>query len=209
MKEDLVVRFKKLAQHAAEELDKKAKEMLSLAIQRCAVSHATESTTSVIDLPSDEMKGRIIGREGRNIRAIERLTGTEIIVDDTPQAITVSGFSPIRRQVAKKRPGKTDPRRPHPSGQDRRSDRERQKRDGHRDQERPAKIPSTNSASPASIPKLVQIIGRLKYRTSYGQNILQHSIEIAHLSALLAEELGRGCDHRQKRRLAPRYRQGR
>ena len=102
IKEDLLVRIKKLNNQASEELDKKAKEILSIAIQRCAVSHAAESTSTTIDLPSDEMKGRIIGREGRNIRTIERLTGVEIIVDDTPQAITISGFSPIRRQVAKR-----------------------------------------------------------------------------------------------------------
>src|SRR3989344_6566166 len=100
--EDLLGRMRKLANQAAEGLDKKAKEMLSLAIQRCAVSHAAAGTTTTIGLPNDEMKGRVIGKEGRNIRTIERLTGVEIIVDDTPQAITVTGFSPIRRQVAKR-----------------------------------------------------------------------------------------------------------
>ena len=102
MQEELVARIKKLQNQAAVEVERKARDIIALAMQRCAVSHAAEGSTSTIDLPSDEMKGRIIGREGRNIRTIERLTGTEIIVDDTPQAITVSGFSPIRRQVAKK-----------------------------------------------------------------------------------------------------------
>ncbi|MFA6322542.1 MAG: ribonuclease Y [Candidatus Buchananbacteria bacterium] len=189
IREDLVVRIKKLNQVAADELDKKAKEMLSLAIQRCAVSHATETTTSVVDLPSDEMKGRIIGREGRNIRTIERLTGVEIIVDDTPQAITVSGFSPIRRQVAKKALEKliTDGRI-HPVKIEEAIDTAK------KELAIEIKEAGENAMYELGVtgldPKLVQIVGRLKYRTSYGQNILQHSIEIAHISALLAEELG-------------------
>jgi ribonuclease Y len=189
IKEDLMIRLKKLNLQAAEELDKKAKEMLSLAIQRCAVSHATETTTSVVDLPSDEMKGRIIGREGRNIRTIERLTGVEIIVDDTPQAITVSGFSPIRRQVAKKALEKliTDGRI-HPVKI------EEAIENAKKELAIEIKTAGENAMYELGVtgldPKLVQIVGRLKYRTSYGQNILQHSIEIAHISALLAEELG-------------------
>jgi len=189
IKEDLVIRYKKLNQQAAEDLDKKAKEMLSLAIQRCAVSHATETTTSVIDLPSDEMKGRIIGREGRNIRTIERLTGVEIIVDDTPQAITVSGFSPIRRQVAKKALEKLIvDGRIHPVKI------EEAIENAKKEIALEIKTAGENTIYELGItgldPKLVQIVGRLKYRTSYGQNILQHSIEIANISALLAEELG-------------------
>jgi len=189
IKEDLVIRYKKLNQQAAEDLDKKAKEMLSLAIQRCAVSHATETTTSVIDLPTDEMKGRIIGREGRNIRTIERLTGVEIIVDDTPQAITVSGFSPIRRQVAKKALEKLIvDGRIHPVKI------EEAIENAKKEIALEIKTAGENTIYELGItgldPKLVQIVGRLKYRTSYGQNILQHSIEIANISALLAEELG-------------------
>src|SRR3989338_3629837 len=189
IKEDLLLRIKKLNSVAAEELDKKAKEMLSLAIQRCAVSHATESTTTVIDLPSDEMKGRIIGREGRNIRTIERLTGTEIIVDDTPQAITVSGFSPIRRQVAKRALDRLiSDGRIHPVKIEEAIENAKK--------EIAVEIREAGEGAVYELgitgldPKLVQIVGRLKYRTSYGQNILQHSIEIAHLSAMLAEELG-------------------
>ena len=188
MKEDLVVRIKKLQNQAAEELDKKAKEMLSLAIQRCAVSHASETSTTTIDLPSDEMKGRIIGREGRNIRTIERLTGVEIIVDDTPQAITISGFSPIRRHVAKKALEKLVlDGRIHPAKIEDAIENAKK--------EIAAEIKEAGEGALYELgitgldPKLVQIIGRLKYRTSYGQNILQHSIEIAHLSTLLAEQL--------------------
>ncbi len=189
IKEDLLARMKKLNNQASQELDKKAKEILTIAIQRCAVSHATESTTTTIDLPSDEMKGRIIGREGRNIRTIERLTGTEIIVDDTPQAITISGFSPIRRQVAKKALEKLVlDGRIHPAKIEDAIDNAKK--------ELAAEIQEAGENTVYELgitgldPKLVQIIGRLKYRTSYGQNILQHSIEIAHLSTLLAQELG-------------------
>jgi ribonuclease Y len=184
-----LVRIKKLNNQAAEELDKRAKELLSIAIQRCAVTHAAEGTTTTIDLPSDEMKGRIIGREGRNIRTIERLTGTEIIVDDTPQAITISGFSPIRRQVAKKALGKLIlDGRIHPAKIEEAIDQ------GKKELAAEIKEAGENALYELGVtgldPKLVQVIGRLKYRTSYGQNILQHSIEIAHLSALLAQELG-------------------
>jgi ribonuclease Y len=189
IKEDLLVRMKKLTNQASEELDKKAKEILSLAIQRCAVSHATESTTTTIDLPSDEMKGRIIGREGRNIRTVERLTGVEIIVDDTPQAITVSGFSPIRRQVAKKALEKLIlDGRIHPVKI------EEAINNAKKEIANEIKDAGENALYELGVtgldPKLVQILGRLKFRTSYGQNILQHSIEVAHLSALLAEALG-------------------
>jgi len=189
MKDDLLGRIKKLSAQAAEELDKKAREMMTLAIQRCSVSHAAEGTTTTIDLPSDEMKGRIIGREGRNIRTIERLTGTEIIVDDTPQAITVSGFSPIRRQVAKRALEKLIlDGRIHPAKIEEAIDNAKK--------ELAAEIKEAGENTIYELgvtgldPKLVQIIGRLKYRTSYGQNILQHSIEVANLAALLAESLG-------------------
>lgn len=189
MKEDLLVRIKKLNNQAAEELDKKAKQLLATAMQRCAVSHASETSSTVIDLPSDEMKGRIIGKEGRNIRTIEKLTGVEIIVDDTPGTIMISGFSPIRRQVAKRAldtlmlDGRIHPARIEEAI----------------DQAKQSLASEIKEAGEAALyelgltgldPKLVQILGRLKFRTSYGQNILQHSIEIAHLSGLLAEELG-------------------
>ncbi len=189
MQEELVLRIKKLQNQAAVELDRKARDMIALAMQRCAVSHAAEGSTTTIDLPSDEMKGRIIGREGRNIRTIERLTGTEIIVDDTPQAITISGFSPIRRHVAKKALERLiSDGRIHPAKIEEAIDQAKK--------EIAAEIHQAGENAVFELgltgldPKLVQIIGRLKYRTSYGQNILQHSIEIGHLSALLAQMLG-------------------
>jgi len=189
MKEDLLVRIKKLTNQASEELDKKAKELLAIAIQRCAVSHAAEGTTTTIDLPSDEMKGRVIGREGRNIKAIERLTGVEIIIDDTPQALTISGFSPIRRHVAKKALDKLIlDGRIHPAKIEEAIENAKK--------ELAMEIKEAGEGTLYELgitgldPKLVQVIGRLKYRTSYGQNILQHAIEVSHLSTLLAQNLG-------------------
>lgn len=189
IKEDLLIRMKKVEEEGYEELDKKAKHLLAMAIQRCASSHAAEITTTVVDIPSDEMKGRIIGRDGRNIKTLEQLTGVEIIVDDTPQAITISGFSPIRRHIAKKAleklilDGRIHPARIEEAV-------ENAKKEIAID----IKNTGENAVYEVGVagldPKLVQIIGRLKYRTSYGQNVLQHSIEVAHLSALLAEELG-------------------
>lgn len=187
--ETLLNRIKKLDSLTTQELEKKATELIAPIIHRCAVDHTVEMSSSVVDLPSEEMKGRIIGREGRNIKTIEQLTGVEIIVDDTPKVITISGFSPIRRDVAKRAI-------------------EQLITDGRI---QPAKIETAIDEAKKEIaleikkageeavyelgiaglePKLVQIIGRLKYRTSYGQNILKHSIEVAHLSALLAENLG-------------------
>ncbi|MBN1778878.1 MAG: ribonuclease Y [Candidatus Buchananbacteria bacterium] len=187
--DDLLIRMKKLNNQSNEEIEKKAKEMLSLAMQRCASSHAAETTTTTIDLPSDEMKGRIIGREGRNIKAFEQLTGVEIIIDETPQTITISGFSPIRRQVAKRAleklilDGRIQPVRIEEAI----------------DQAKKELAAEITKAGQDAIyevgitgidPKLVQILGRLKYRTSYGQNILNHSIEVTYLAGLLAQMLG-------------------
>ena len=187
--ENLVHRINKLEQEASEEWDKKAKELLSLVIERCASSHAQETTSSVVDLPNDEMKGRIIGREGRNIKTIEQLTGVEIIIDDTPQAITLSSFSPIRRQVAKKAIEKLIfDGRIHPARI------EETIKEAKEDIALEIKKAGESTVYELGIAgldqKLVQILGRLKYRTSYGQNILNHSLEVANLSALLAEELG-------------------
>jgi len=189
IKDDLVSRIKKLENEASEELEKKAREMLTLAIERCAASQATEITTTTVDLPSDEMKGRIIGREGRNIKAIEQLTGVEIIVDDTPQAITISGFSPIRRQVAKKALEKLIlDGRIHPTKIEEAI--ENAKKEIALDIKKAGEEAVYEVGIAGLDPRLIQILGRLKYRTSYGQNVLQHSIEVAHLGALLAEELG-------------------
>jgi len=187
--DNLVRRIKKLEEGASDELEKKAKEVLSVVIERCASSHAAETTSSTVSLPSDEMKGRIIGREGRNIKTIEQLTGVEIIIDDTPQAITLSSFSPIRRQVAKRAieklifDGRIHPGRIEETIQEAKQELAIE-----------IKKAGENAVYELGIagldPKLVQILGRLKYRTSYGQNILNHSMEVAILSGMLAEELG-------------------
>ncbi len=195
--EAVLSRIKKLEQEESDKVDEKAKEIITLAVQRCAHSQAAEITNTTINLPSDEMKGRIIGREGRNIRVIEQLTGTEIIVDDTPNAITVSGFSPIRRHIAKKALDKLIlDGRIHPG-----------KIEEAVDEARKSIAISIKKAGEEAVydlgiaglePKLIQIIGRLKYRTSYGQNVLNHSIEVAHLSALLAVQLGANVDIAKK-----------
>ncbi len=189
MQESLLSRIKKLEEDNSIELEKVANQKLITALQRCSIPHAVESTTSIIDLPSDEMKGRIIGREGRNIRAIEQATGVEIIVDDTPNAITISAFSPIRRQVAKKALEKLIlDGRIHPGRIEEAIDEAKKE---IALEIRKAGEEACYDVGVAGLDqKLVQIIGRLKYRTSYGQNVLQHSIEVAHLSALLAEQLG-------------------
>jgi len=187
--DNLVQRIKKLEGEASDEIEKKAKEMLSVVIERCASSHAAETTSSTVDLPSDEMKGRIIGREGRNIKTIEQLTGVEIIIDDTPQAITLSSFSPIRRQVAKRTIEKLIfDGRIHPARI------EETIKEAKQELALDLKKAGENAVYELGIagldPKLVQILGRLKYRTSYGQNILNHSVEVAIISGMLAAELG-------------------
>ncbi|MFA5124890.1 MAG: ribonuclease Y [Patescibacteria group bacterium] len=187
--DNLVNRIKKLENEASDELERKAKGLLATVIERCASSHAAETTSSVVDIPNDEMKGRIIGREGRNIKTIEQLTGVEIIIDDTPQAITLSSFSPIRRQVAKKAieklifDGRIHPARIEETIKE-------AKQDLAIDIKKAGEATVYELGITGLDPKLVQILGRLKYRTSYGQNILNHSAEVANLSALLAEELG-------------------
>ncbi len=187
--DNLVHRIAKLEEEASDELERKSKEILSMVIERCASSHAQETTSSVVDLPNDEMKGRIIGREGRNIKTIEQLTGVEIIIDDTPQAITLSAFSPIRRQVAKKAieklifDGRIHPARIEETIKE-------AKQEIALDIKKAGETTVYELGIAGLDPKLVQILGRLKYRTSYGQNILNHSKEVALLSAMLAEELG-------------------
>lgn len=185
----LLGRIKKLDEESTEAVEEKARQMLTDAIQRCSVAHAVEFTTSVVELPSDEMKGRIIGREGRNIKTLEQLTGVEIVVDDTPQAITISAFSPIRRQVAKKAlerlilDGRIQPAKIEDAI-------EEAKREIAIEIKKAGENACYETGIAGLDPKLVQIVGRLKYRTSYGQNVLQHSIEVANLSALIAEEIG-------------------
>ncbi len=189
IKEDLVHRIKKIQNESSEEIQNEAKRVLSSVMVRCAASHAAESCTTIVELPSDEMKGRIIGREGRNIKTIEQLLGVEIIIDDTPEVITISGFNPIRRHVAKKAlerlilDGRIHPGRIEDSI-------EKAKKEISQDIKKAGEQAVYDVGVAGLDPKLVQIIGRLKYRTSYGQNVLLHSIEVAHLSAMLASELG-------------------
>ncbi len=187
--EDLMVRIKKLEDDSNDTLGEKAKDIMALAMQRMVSSYTVELTTTTIDLPNDEMKGRIIGREGRNIKAIEQMTGVEIIVDDTPNAITVSGFSLIRRHIAKKtldyliKDGRIHPTKIEDAV-------EMAKKELAVDIKKAGEEAMYEVGVTGFDPKLVQILGRLKYRTSYGQNTLSHSIEVAHLAAMLAEELG-------------------
>ena len=189
IKDDLLNRIRKLEKESSETLERKAKDLLSTAIQRVASSHAAETTTTTVSLPSDEMKGRIIGREGRNIKAIEQLTGVEIVVDDTPEAIVISGFSPIRRHLAKRTLDKLIlDGRIHPAKVE--ETVEIAKKELAQDIRKAGEDAAYEVGVAGLDDKLVQILGRLKYRTSYGQNVLIHSVEVAHLSALLAQELG-------------------
>ncbi|MFA5197646.1 MAG: ribonuclease Y [Patescibacteria group bacterium] len=187
-KEDLMVRINKLEKESSEVIDEKSRDLMASAMQRLVSSYTPEITTTTVDLPSDEMKGRIIGREGRNIKTIEQMTGVEIIVDDTPNAITISGFSSIRRHIAKRaldyliKDGRIHPTKIEEAI-------EEAKKELALDIKKAGEEAMYEIGVTGFDPKLVQIIGRLKYRSSYGQNALGHSIEVAHLSALLAEEL--------------------
>ncbi|MCX6766950.1 MAG: ribonuclease Y [Candidatus Moranbacteria bacterium] len=185
----LAERIKKMEREGQDELDKKARNIMSMAMQRYAGSHAAETTTSTVAIPSDELKGRIIGREGRNIKTLERLTGIEVIVDDTPEAIVLSGFNPVRREIARIALEKliTDGRI-HPT--------RIEEAIVFAKAEVNNKIKEAGEAAAYDVgvagldPKLIQLLGRLRYRTSYGQNVLLHSLEVAHLSGALAAELG-------------------
>lgn len=189
MKDELLHRIRKLEEQSSEELEQRAKKILTSVIERCAAPHTVETTTTAVSLPNEEMKGRIIGREGRNIKTIEQLTGAEIIIDDTPESILISAFNPIRRQLAKRTleklmsDGRIHPGRIEETVQ-------QAKKDLALDIKKTGEEAAYKAGIVGLDTKLLQILGRLKYRTSYGQNQLQHALEVSHLSGLLAAELG-------------------